>query len=54
VPVERVKEYQLKLTDFLTTNKAELLARIGKEKAVSDPLKDALKVAAEEFQQGWK
>src|SRR5215510_8302600 len=35
-PVERVKEFQTKLTDFLTTQKAELLARIGKEKALSE------------------
>ena len=29
VPVERVKEFQAKLTEFLTTRKAELLAKIG-------------------------
>ena len=29
VPVERVKEFQAKLTDFLTTRKAELLAKIA-------------------------
>ena len=38
VPVERVRECQAKLTDFLTTRKAELLARIGREKALSDAL----------------
>src|ERR1700751_2022770 len=31
VPVERIKEFQLKLTDFLTTRKPELLARIAQE-----------------------
>ena len=34
VPVERVRECQAKLTDFLTARKAELLARIGREKAL--------------------
>src|SRR5512135_843036 len=32
VPVERVKEFQNKLTEFYETMKTELLARIGKEK----------------------
>src|SRR5499427_7797689 len=36
VPVDRVKEFQNKLTDFLTMQKAELLARIGKERAIND------------------
>ena len=54
VPVSRIKEFQNKLTDFLTTRKPELLALIGKEKAVTDPVKDALKAAVDEFQQSWK
>ena len=54
VSVSRIKEFQNKLTDFLTTRKPELLAMIGKEKAVTDPVKDALKAAADEFQQTWK
>ena len=36
VPVARVKEFQNKLTEYFTTRKGELLARIGKEKAISD------------------
>jgi carbamoyl-phosphate synthase large subunit len=35
MPVERVKEYQTKLAEFLTTGKTELLARIAKEKVLS-------------------
>jgi F-type H+-transporting ATPase subunit alpha len=54
VPVERVKDFQNKLMDFLTTRKGELLARIGKEKAVSDALKAELKAASDEFAQTWK
>jgi F-type H+-transporting ATPase subunit alpha len=49
VPVERVKEYQNKLAEFLTTRKAELLAKIGKEKALNDALIADLKATAEEF-----
>jgi len=54
VPVERVRECQVKLTDFLTARKAELLARIGREKKLDDPLTAELKAAAEQFKQGWK
>jgi len=54
VPVERVREWQAKLTDFLTTRKAELLARIGREKALGDELKAELKAASEQFKQTWK
>ncbi len=49
VPVERVKEFQVKLADFLTSRKIELLAKIGKEKVLSDALTADLKAAAEEF-----
>ena len=54
VPVARVKEFQNKLTEYFTTRKGELLARIGKEKAISDALKADLKAAADEFKQTWK
>ena len=54
VPVERVKEFQTKFTEFLTTRKAELLAKIDKEKALSDALTAELKTVADEFKQTWK
>jgi len=54
VPVERVKEFQNKLTEYFTTRKPELLARIGKEKAISDALKAELTTAADEFKQTWR
>ena len=38
VPVDRVKEFQAKLTEFLSTRKAELLGRIAQEKALSAAL----------------
>jgi F-type H+-transporting ATPase subunit alpha len=53
VPVERVKQFQTTLTEFLTTRKVELLARIGKEKTLSDALKLELKTATDDFQQTW-
>jgi F-type H+-transporting ATPase subunit alpha len=54
VPVERVKEFQTNLTEFVTTRKTELLAQIGKEKALSDALKVELKAALDEFELSWK
>jgi len=54
VPVERVKEFQNKLTEYFTTRKGQLLAKIGREKELSDALKTELKAAAEEFKQTWK
>src|SRR5438270_3063176 len=43
VPVERIKEYQTKLMDFLSTRKTQLTARIAKEKTLGDALKAELK-----------
>ncbi|MBO0800346.1 MAG: F0F1 ATP synthase subunit alpha, partial [Blastocatellia bacterium] len=54
VPVERVKEYQTKLTEFLTIYKAELLQKIASEKTISDALKAELKGAADAFKQTWR
>ena len=54
VAVERVKEYQAKLTEFLTTRRTDLLEKIAKEKALNDELTAAVKSAAEEFKQTWK
>src|SRR6188474_1176222 len=54
VAVERIKEFQAEWTAFLTTRKAELLNKIGKEKVVSDAIKADLKAAADQFKQTWK
>ncbi len=54
VPVDKVKEFQNKLTEFLTTRKTELLSKIQKEKTLSDALTAELKTAATEFKQTWK
>ena len=54
VPVARIKEFQNKLTEYFTTRKGQLLAKIGREKALSDELTAELKAAADEFKQTWK
>jgi len=54
VPVDRMKEYQTKLTEFLTTRRTELLQKIGREKQLSPALTSDLKVAAEQFKEGWR
>ena len=54
VAVERVKEFQSKFTDFLSTRKSNLLERIKREKALNNDLIAALKAASEEFKQAWK
>jgi F-type H+/Na+-transporting ATPase subunit alpha len=54
VPVDRVKEYQAKLTEFLTTRRAELLQKIGREKQLTPSLTTELKAAAEQFKEGWR
>jgi F-type H+-transporting ATPase subunit alpha len=54
VPLERIKEYQAKLTDFLTTRKADLLHKIARERALSDAIREELKAVADTFQKTWK
>jgi len=54
VPVDKIKDFQAKLTDFLTTRKTELLTRIAKEKALSDALTADLKAAVTEFKATYK
>jgi F-type H+-transporting ATPase subunit alpha len=53
VPVERIKEFQARLTDFLSTRKAELLSQIARKKALTDELTADLKAAADQFKQTW-
>ena len=54
VPVERVKEFQNQLADFLKTRRSGLLSRIGKEGALSEALRGGLKSALDEFVESWK
>jgi len=54
VPVEKVKDFQTKLTDFLNTRKAEVLTKIRTEKAISEALAGELKAAVSEFKQTYR
>src|SRR5437763_2886920 len=54
IPVDRIKNYQATLTEYLTSSKADLLAKIGREKALSDSLAAELKAAADQFKQIWR
>ena len=54
VPVERVKEFQLTLTEYLSTRKPELLGRITKEKALSATLAAEVKAAIDQFKETWR
>ncbi len=54
VAVEKIKDFQAKLTEHLTSRKVELMGRIAKEKALSDSLIADLKSAITEFKQTYK
>jgi F-type H+-transporting ATPase subunit alpha len=54
VPVERVKEFQTKLTEFLSTRKPEVLDKIAREKALSADLTAEVKAATDQFKQTWR
>ncbi|MEM7383601.1 MAG: F0F1 ATP synthase subunit alpha [Verrucomicrobiota bacterium] len=49
VDVDRVKEFQDKLTEFLETRKEGLMAKIRDEKALTDEIADELKSALDDF-----
>jgi F-type H+-transporting ATPase subunit alpha len=53
VPVQRIKAFQQKLTEFLTLRKAALLEKIAREKALNDELTAELKAAADAFKETW-
>ncbi len=54
VAVEKIKDCQNKLTEYLTTRKSALTAKLAKEKALSDALTAELKAAVTEFKQTYK
>jgi F-type H+/Na+-transporting ATPase subunit alpha len=54
VPVDRVKEYQLKLQDWLQTRKAALLGAIREKKELDKDLESQLKAALDEFKAIWR
>jgi len=54
VPVERTKEFQNKLSEYMSLRKADLLAQIAREKTLSETLVAELRTATESFKQTWK
>jgi F-type H+-transporting ATPase subunit alpha len=54
IAVDKVKDCQTKMADFLNTRKADLLAKIRNEKAISDGLAAELKMAITEFKQSYR
>jgi F-type H+/Na+-transporting ATPase subunit alpha len=54
VPVDRVKDYQEKLTEFLTTRKDSLLRKLIQEKQLTPTSTSELKAAVEEFKGSWE
>jgi F-type H+-transporting ATPase subunit alpha len=54
VPVDRVKEFQARVTEFLSTRKAEVLQKIAAEKTISPGLSTELKAANDQFKDTWK
>ena len=54
VPVERVKEFQSKLQDYLGTRKESLLRSIREKKQIDEELESQLKSALEEFKAIWQ
>src|SRR5437773_462770 len=54
VPVDRVKEYQLKLQDWLQTRKESLLRAIREKGQLDQELESQLKSALEDFKTTWK
>src|SRR5215510_14194204 len=53
IPLERVKEYQARLTEYLTNSQAELLRTVGAKRTLDDPLVAELKAAVEQFKNLW-
>jgi len=54
VPVEKVRDFQTKLVENLTTRKTDLMARLAKQKALDDALTAELKAVVIEFKQSYK
>jgi F-type H+-transporting ATPase subunit alpha len=54
VPVERVKEFQVKLQDYLQTRKESLLASIRTKKAIDKDLEAELATALTDFKATWQ
>ena len=54
VAVDKVKDFQTRMVDFIGTRRADLLQKIRNEKAISDALAAELKAAVTEFKQSYR
>ena len=54
VPVDRLKEYQTKLNEFMTTRKESVLAAIRDKKQVDKDVEGLLRAASDEFKSTWR
>ncbi len=54
VAVDKIKDFQAKLIDFIATRKAELLTKVRNEKAISDAITAELKAAVTEFKSSYR
>ena len=54
VAVDRIKECQAALEEFMTTRKADFLQQIADEKALTDGVVSGLKTSLEDFKGSWK
>jgi F-type H+-transporting ATPase subunit alpha len=54
VPVDRVKEYQTKLNEFLVTRKVAVLNAIWEKKQIDKEVEELLRAATDEFKSGWR
>jgi F-type H+-transporting ATPase subunit alpha len=54
VPVDRVKNFQTTMTEFMTTRKPELLKQIARQGALNDALTEELKGAADQLKETWQ
>jgi F-type H+/Na+-transporting ATPase subunit alpha len=54
VTVEQTKQFQNRLTEFMTLRKADLLKQIASEKTLSDALSAELKTVLDSFKETWK
>jgi F-type H+-transporting ATPase subunit alpha len=54
VAVDKIKDFQAKLIDFIATRKAELLTKVRNEKAISDAIAAELKAAVTEFKSSYR
>jgi F-type H+-transporting ATPase subunit alpha len=54
VAVDKIKDFQAKLIDFIATRKADLLTKVRNEKAISDAIGVELKAAVTEFKQSYR